>query len=327
MNVRRLDGPKPPEDDSPTPVKTHETPTKTNMARMEYDRLDTDHKPDDDDDTPRASREVRRRDEETLAAEEEAERLLSGNEKVSPQGKGNGKLKRQRRRSGRHPEKRELMYQMEEGGPRSSSAESSGHSSEVDMARLGETQATRKSKRRRCCGFAAIHLLIVLAFLALLYGAWRVSDHGKSKQGHEEQPETSPDKGDADGKAAVSAYKPQTLSNGTHTFAPTTILISLDGFRADFLYRNLTPTLAEFMRQGVSPRYMMPSFPSLTFPNHFTLVTGLHPESHGIVGNTFYDPALAEEFDYGVPSRSMQPKWWTAEPIWVIAEKLSLIHI
>ena len=120
------------------------------------------------------------------------------------------------------------------------------------------------------------------------------------------------------------------LSNGTSTFAPTTILISLDGFRADFLQRGLTPTLNSFIEEGVSPRYMLPSFPSVTFPNHFTLVTGLYPESHGVVGNTFWDPELEEEFYYTDPGRSMQPKWWTAEPVWNTAEKAgirSAIHM
>ena len=69
---------------------------------------------------------------------------------------------------------------------------------------------------------------------------------------------------------------------------------------------------------------MKPSFPSLTFPNHFTLVTGLHPESHGIVGNTFWDPELQEEFYYTDPARSMQPKWWNAEPLWETAELAGL---
>ncbi len=120
------------------------------------------------------------------------------------------------------------------------------------------------------------------------------------------------------------------LSNGTATFAPTTILISLDGFRADFLQRGLTPTLNSFIAEGVSPRYMLPSFPSVTFPNHFTLVTGLYPESHGVVGNTFWDPDLGEEFYYTDPSRSLQRKWWQAEPIWNTAEKAgirSAIHM
>lgn len=114
------------------------------------------------------------------------------------------------------------------------------------------------------------------------------------------------------------------LSNGTSTFAPTTIIISLDGFRADFLQRGLTPTLNTFIEEGVSPRYMLPSFPSVTFPNHFTLVTGLYPESHGVVGNTFWDPELDEEFFYTDPERSMQPKWWQAEPVWNTAEKAGI---
>jgi predicted AlkP superfamily pyrophosphatase or phosphodiesterase len=66
---------------------------------------------------------------------------------------------------------------------------------------------------------------------------------------------------------------------------------------------------------------MTPSFPSVTFPNHFTLVTGLYPESHGVVGNTFWDPDLGEEFYYTHPAVSMQPKWWNAEPLWETAEK------
>ncbi|EFE29507.1 uncharacterized protein ARB_03653 [Trichophyton benhamiae CBS 112371] len=114
---------------------------------------------------------------------------------------------------------------------------------------------------------------------------------------------------------------PNTISNGTSLFLPTTILISLDGFRADFLTRGLTPTLNSFIANGISPKYMLPSFPSVTFPNHFTLVTGLYPESHGIVGNTFWDPELKDDFYYTKPEKSMQPKWWTAEPIWATAEK------
>lgn len=67
---------------------------------------------------------------------------------------------------------------------------------------------------------------------------------------------------------------------------------------------------------------MLPSFPSVTFPNHYTLVTGLYPESHGVVGNSFWDASLDEEFFYTDPARSMQPKWWSGgEPLWVTAER------
>ena len=124
---------------------------------------------------------------------------------------------------------------------------------------------------------------------------------------------------------SIPAKIPKILrSNGTSNFAPTTILVSLDGFRADFLSRGLTPTLNSFISEGISPKYMSPSFPSLTFPNHWSIVTGLYPESHGIVGNTFWDPALGEEFYYTDTARSMQPKWWTstgAEPLWSTCEQ------
>lgn len=123
----------------------------------------------------------------------------------------------------------------------------------------------------------------------------------------------------------AALHRPAALrSNGSSLFAPTTILVSLDGFRADFLDREMTPTLHRFIEQGVSPKYMLPSFPSLTFPNHWTMVTGMHPESHGVVGNSFWDPQLQEEFWYTDPSRSMDPKWWTstgAEPLWATAER------
>lgn len=67
---------------------------------------------------------------------------------------------------------------------------------------------------------------------------------------------------------------------------------------------------------------MLPSFPSVTFPNHYTLATGLYPESHGVVGNTFWDPELEAEFYYIDPARSMHPKWWQGgEPLWVTAER------
>lgn len=119
----------------------------------------------------------------------------------------------------------------------------------------------------------------------------------------------------------LSRQKTVILSNGTSDFRPTTILVSLDGFRADFLNRGLTPTLNSFIAQGVSPPYLLSSFPSVTFPNHYTLVTGLFPESHGVVGNSFWDPHLQEEFYYTNKSSSMQAKWWGGEPVWITAEK------
>lgn len=142
-----------------------------------------------------------------------------------------------------------------------------------------------------------IYLGIVGLFLGLLFAAYRVSESKHSEPA-----------------AGL-------VSNGTSLFAPTTILISLDGFRADFLYRGLTPTLSKFIEEGVSPKYMLPSFPSVTFPNHYTMATGLYPEAHGVVGNSFWDPKLQKEFYYTDPKRSLQASWWGGEPLWQTAER------
>lgn len=69
---------------------------------------------------------------------------------------------------------------------------------------------------------------------------------------------------------------------------------------------------------------MRPSFPSVTFPNHYTIVTGLYPESHGVVGNSFWDPKFQETFYYTKQEISMQSKWWDAEPLWTTAERQGL---
>ena len=100
------------------------------------------------------------------------------------------------------------------------------------------------------------------------------------------------------------------------------ILISIDGFRADYLSAAATPRLATLAAEGtVAAQGMTPSFPSVTFPNHTTLVTGLYPDHHGIVNNTFTDPAMPGTFTMA----SKEPGWWAAAvPIWVTAERAGL---
>lgn len=100
---------------------------------------------------------------------------------------------------------------------------------------------------------------------------------------------------------------------------PPLILISLDGFRSDYLDRLAVPTLKRLAREGVSGA-MRPAFPSLTFPNHYTLVTGLHPQEHGITANSIEDPTGGNQ---PLTMNSETPPWWTwvGEPIWVTAER------
>ena len=101
------------------------------------------------------------------------------------------------------------------------------------------------------------------------------------------------------------------------------ILISIDGFRADYLDRGDTPNLKALADGGARAERMLPSFPSLTFPNHYTLVTGLVPDHHGIVNNTFEDPALPDG-RFRIASKAAvtdERSWDQATPIWVTAER------
>ncbi|HEU4662943.1 MAG TPA: ectonucleotide pyrophosphatase/phosphodiesterase, partial [Dokdonella sp.] len=99
------------------------------------------------------------------------------------------------------------------------------------------------------------------------------------------------------------------------------ILVSIDGFRADYLERGRTPALAALAADGVRAEALKPAFPTLTFPNHYTLVTGLYPDHHGIVNNRMTDPAFQHGFVYKEQSTIEDPRWWGGEPLWVTAEK------
>jgi len=68
--------------------------------------------------------------------------------------------------------------------------------------------------------------------------------------------------------------------------APKLLLVSIDGLRADMLDRGLSPNLSRIIDSGVRARWMTPSYPALTFPNHYTIVTGLRPDHHGIIHNS-----------------------------------------
>jgi len=101
---------------------------------------------------------------------------------------------------------------------------------------------------------------------------------------------------------------------------PTIILISIDGYRYDYLDKYPTPNLQQLAASGVRAESMQPSVPTYTFPNHYTLVTGLYPAHHGIVGNEFYDPSFNATFSYKDASAT-EGRWWSGEPIWVTAHR------
>ncbi len=109
--------------------------------------------------------------------------------------------------------------------------------------------------------------------------------------------------------------------------APVLVVVSIDGFRADYFDRGLSPTLSGLAADGVHAVAMRPSFPSVTEPNHYTLMTGLYPDHHGIVDNTMVDPAMPG-MAFGGPHMAgtdNDPRWWNeATPLWVTAERHGL---
>ncbi|MEZ5465670.1 MAG: ectonucleotide pyrophosphatase/phosphodiesterase [Lysobacteraceae bacterium] len=105
--------------------------------------------------------------------------------------------------------------------------------------------------------------------------------------------------------------------------APSLLLISLDGTHPDYLGRGNSPNLDRLAREGVIAQWMTPSYPALTFPNHYTLVTGLRPDHHGIVHNTMEDAALGR-FTLADRTAVGDGRWWGGEPIWVGAQKAGL---
>ncbi|MGB7213413.1 MAG: nucleotide pyrophosphatase/phosphodiesterase family protein [Gemmatimonadales bacterium] len=115
---------------------------------------------------------------------------------------------------------------------------------------------------------------------------------------------------------ALSVSAPLRLSAQAHKV----VLVSLDGFRADYLERPEAVHLRQLAKEGVRAAWMQPSFPSLTFPNHYAIVTGLYPEHHGIIGNAIIDSALGR-FSLGDSAANVDPRWWGGEPIWATVEK------
>lgn len=104
----------------------------------------------------------------------------------------------------------------------------------------------------------------------------------------------------------------------THLCAhQTTILISFDGFSHDYLEQLPDGVFKDLTKHGCNAAAMIPVNPTKTFPNHWSLATGLYPEHHGIIDNQFYDTALRDTF--GMPRT--ESVWWKGEPIWITAER------
>jgi predicted AlkP superfamily pyrophosphatase or phosphodiesterase len=106
---------------------------------------------------------------------------------------------------------------------------------------------------------------------------------------------------------------------------PYVILISADGFRYDYADKFHAENLLKLRRSGTRAKSMIPSFPSVTFPNHYTIATGLYPAHHGLVYNQFYDRSLKETYSIGDRKSVEDGTWYGGTPIWVLAEQQGML--
>ena len=110
-----------------------------------------------------------------------------------------------------------------------------------------------------------------------------------------------------------------------HRDKPYLVLISIDGFRWD--YQDLYDTLAldRIAANGVRAERLVPVFPTLTFPNHYSIATGLYPANHGLVGNTFPNAARTDWYSISMRETVQDGRWYGGEPVWVAAEKAGMV--
>ncbi|PKA99476.1 putative AlkP superfamily pyrophosphatase or phosphodiesterase [Flavobacteriaceae bacterium MAR_2009_75] len=106
---------------------------------------------------------------------------------------------------------------------------------------------------------------------------------------------------------------------------PYLILISLDGFRWDYVEKYQPPNLSAFIKNGVKAESLIPSYPTKTFPNHYTIATGLYPDRHGIIGNIFFDYKKDTLFNKTSPGMAEDGSFYGGSPIWVEANKANIV--
>ena len=106
---------------------------------------------------------------------------------------------------------------------------------------------------------------------------------------------------------------------------PYVILISADGFRYDYAKRYDATHLLKLSKTGVQAESMIPSFPSVTFPNHYSIVTGMYPAHHGLVNNSFLEEKSGQRYSMSAKAKVKEAKWYGGTPLWVLAEQQQMI--
>ena len=114
---------------------------------------------------------------------------------------------------------------------------------------------------------------------------------------------------------------PNRINSAEAISKPYVILISADGFRSDYAKKYNAKNLLKIAEDGVSAKALIPSFPTITFPNHWSLITGLYPAHHGLIDNFFYDYKKQEFYKMSSQENAEDGTWYGGTPLWSLAEK------
>ena len=126
------------------------------------------------------------------------------------------------------------------------------------------------------------------------------------------------------GHVGAAATASGGVNRPEHLAKPYIVLVSIDGFRTDYLDRFQLPNFRRVLARGARAP-MVPVFPTITFPNQYSLVTGLHPGRHGIVENAFWDPERRARYSFRDQVTVTDGTWYGGEPIWVTAERQGMV--
>ncbi|MDI9878843.1 alkaline phosphatase family protein [Flectobacillus longus] len=111
------------------------------------------------------------------------------------------------------------------------------------------------------------------------------------------------------------------VSLGQNSDKPYVVMVSFDGFRHDYVQKYPVKHIKNFIKKGAAAEVMLPSYPSKTFPNHYTLVTGLYPDHHGLIDNTFYDAGRDTFYSIRQRDKVEDPYYYGGLPIWQLVQQ------
>ncbi len=160
------------------------------------------------------------------------------------------------------------------------------------------------------------HLLVALLSAALVFGACQSDDEPEQTDNVEESEEVDDNDRGWEPEEPVTEEERKPL-----------LLVGIDGLKWSYLdtYESSLPNLNYIAEQGVVAESLKPVFPSHTFPNMYSIATGLYPENHGLVANNMYDEERGERFSISNNEAHADPEWFEGEPIWVTAEEQGLV--